>query len=562
MTYFFFTFLEEFSLLLYILVGIVVASFTKAGNYNHQKKIFYLLMRGALVVVVFLTYGIFTQLMTFPQHVLYPLPDSLGLTEYYNLSLGDSFGNVFFRKDYLVLFYNLILVLLTGFYLLLILEITRTTFLDYKYFLEIPIIIMTILFSLKVFLMSYDFMLIVLSLELTAFCTLILISVQTGTSTTIFPFEAAIKYFIFNAVSISLLLFAICGYYSLFKTLNLLNIGNAFLFDPAFCYENIETILFFHCFFFIAYLMKLGAAPFHQWVPDVYEGVELSVTAFLVIIVGPVLNFKLFVFLKTLLPVFELNSLIFGGLICCGLLSIIIGSLNAFVQPRIKRFLAYTGITHLGYILVSFGTGTYLGFFASFFYLIFYILTNCIFFSMLLLAKRSSGLTLIYVSQLKSIFNENFLMLIFFLIPIFSFAGFPPFAGFFSKFFVLFALIDLKKIYLTIIILFYVLITAYLYLRFIKIMIFEKKSFTIYLPLKSNQTNFEVESSFSYRSSSDLSYYLIESDYQNAPPTFRNNNSLLFLIFIFNAVLLLIIFFLPIMSLLLQIPLLTLFLFF
>lgn len=543
-----FTFTEEFLILCYILSGILWCSFTKTSNLLRQKAVYFLVLRGTLFFLFSLMVFNIWQISQV-QNQFYPYLDFLSLTEYYNVTLSDPYGQCFLRKDSLVNFYNIILNSLVFFYLLLLYDYTKTTNSTQKYYLEIPVLLITVLFGLKIFLMAYDFILMVLALELTAFCSVILIALQFSlnrTVLTIFPFEAAIKYFVFNAVSIGLFLFAVSGYYSLFKTLNLLTITNSFLFEPAFCYENLETLVFFHFFFFVGYLMKLGAAPFHQWVPDVYEGAELMITAFLVLIVGPILNFKLFIFIKTLLPVFEMNSVIFGGFFICGFISLIFGSFNAFTQFRIKRFLAYTGITHLGYMLLSFGTGTFIGFFASFFYLMFYIITNCLFFSSLIIAKKFSKFSVTFFNQLKILVNGNFFLLFFFLIAILSFAGFPPFAGFFSKFFVLFSVIDLNKISLTLFILLYIIVSAYLYLRFIKVILFENTNYNLYLPLK--------------RTTQD--YYLIQQDYRALQPLFQTQQSLLFLLFLFTCLISLVIVFLPTFCLLFQKPLITLFLFF
>jgi len=156
--------------------------------------------------------------------------------------------------------------------------------------------------------------------------------------------------------------------------------------------------------------MKLGSAPLHNWVPDVYEGAEFLFTAFLILVISPALNFKFFVFIKLLLPIFEIYHLIFMFFLVCGFLSIILGVTNAVVQTRLKRFLAYASINHLGFILLSLGTPSYIGFFASLFYLFTYILTNLTFFGLILIIQQFNFVTFIYLNQLKSLLNYNYLI--------------------------------------------------------------------------------------------------------------------------------------------------------
>jgi len=562
MLLFIFNFAEELILSITIMLGLLICSFTKKqqkfiGDVYYQKKLFFILCH-TIFFILGITFSITLYSFNQVNDQIFPFIDSLTTLEFYNAALIDSYGNCFFRKDFLVLFFNLILNFLVFFYLILFYEYCKNTTIVLKYFFVIPILIITVFLGFKIFLVAYDLLLIVLALELTAFCSVILISLQiTTSSNNIFPLEAAIKYFIFNALAISLLLFAISGYYSFFKTLNLLDYTSYILFAPELCFDHLETLLVLNLFFFSAYLLKLGAAPFHQWVPDVYEGSELVITAFLVLIVGPALNFKFFVFIKILLPVFEQNSLIFSFFIFSGIVSIILGTFNAFNQFKIKRFLAYTGITHLGYMLLSFGTATFLGIFASFFYLMFYILTNLAFFTIILLTQRISGIKLLFMNHFKLLLNDNILVFLLFLIPIFSFAGIPPFAGFFSKFFMFLALIEINKNFLAITLIFYVLISAYLYLRFIKISIFEEQRLKVFLPLQQM-----VYTNFSSPQNSTITYYKFENRLKNQSWFFTYQNFILFILFLINCLLLFFIFFLPVICLSFLKPLLTLFLFF
>jgi len=562
MLYFLFNFFEELILTLFILVGIAVSSFFKRQTHYltdlfYQKKVFYLFFRCTyllLLVCLLSNLWIISNFFYLEASVV----DSLSLNTFYYQGNNQPFGTTFFRKDLFTVFLNLLLTVITLFFCFLFYETHKVTQgRGQTYYLEVPVILLTIFLALKLFLYAYDLMLIVITLELTAFSTIILLSLPVTTKANIFPFEAAIKYFVFNAIAISLFLFAIGGYYAIYKSINLLDFPLFQLFEPGFCYEQLETVALLQFIFFSAYLLKLGAAPFHQWVPDVYEGAELTMTALLVVLVGPVLNLKAFVFIKLLLPVFDHHYLLFNLFLFCGIVSVIIGSVNAFTQTRIKRFLAYTGISHLGYILISFGTATYLGFFASFFYLFFYITMNIVFFSLLLITRKTTGMTLIFLNHLKILLNDHFLLFVFFVIPLLSFAGFPPFAGFFSKFFLLVAFVDQQNVGFLILLVFYIVLSAYLYLRFIKVAIFEKLQYQVFIPLRTFSGSMINQNTDTYQR--------LQTTLQPQKNLGRNlsvHNHFLFLVFILNSSLFLVLGFLPTICLVFQQPLLSLFLFY
>jgi NADH-quinone oxidoreductase subunit N len=183
------------------------------------------------------------------------------------------------------------------------------------------------------------------------------------------------------------------------------------------------------------------------------------------------------------LPFQESNYILNSVFLVVGLLSIVVGTFNAFLQQRLKRFLAFSGIIHLGYILLGFGTGTYFGLFGSFFYLLVYLFTNLLFWGYLLTSKTFQPSTnLLYLSGLKNILRKNYFIFFLGAVPLLSYGGFPPFAGFFSKFFVLFALSQTTNVVLVISLVSLIVINGYLYLRFLKIALFETSQQVLTLP--------------------------------------------------------------------------------
>lgn len=389
-------------------------------------------------------------------------------------------GNFFFRHDVLSSTINLFLTGLTLHYLYLTAFVFSRTTKTITYCSEIPFLIMCTLLSLRLFIAANDLILIIILLEIAAFCSVIYIGIQSVSSTEYsISIEATIKYFIINAFSVSLLLLAICGYFYLTTSTNLVDIITFFYKNPYMCIFFTEQLILLQLIFFFAYLIKLGAAPVHQWVPDVYEGAETIVTTFLVLIISPALMFKLIMFLKVLTTIPASILLLKYLFLITGILSIVFGTFGAFYQTRIKRFIAYSGLTHLGFLLLGCCFNTTLGYFAFFFYLIIYIMTNVCFFTFLLICQQQSNIQvrLIYFNQLKVFIQSSFFFFVCLVICLFSFAGIPPFAGFFAKFFVLGVLLQQKNILVVLFLIGNILIGTFMYLRFLKISLFEPNRF-------------------------------------------------------------------------------------
>lgn len=432
---------------------------------TRRKKYFFLLLRFAQILIVLsLAIDVF---------ITYP---SAGTSEsLFNIVLLHA-GNFFFRHDFLVWFVNFFLTALTLFYLYLVAFVFSRTNTNISYITELPFLIICTLLALRLFIATNDLTLMVILLEITAFCSVIYIGVQSLSAPTFsLPIEAAIKYFIINAIAVALLLFAISLYFYLTGSNNLIDVSTFFYRYPHTSIFFMEQIILTQFLFFFAYLIKLGASPMHQWVPDVYEGAETLVTTFLVLLISPALVFKFLMLFKIFLTIPTTSILVTKLMLVCGCLSIIFGTFGAFYQTRIKRFIAYAGLTHLGFMLLGLGFNTFLSYYAFLFYLLIYVLTNLCFFSFLLLCQyyADSLLRLVFINQLKFQIQNSFFLFLCLLICLFSFAGIPPFAGFFAKFFVLALLIQQKQYFMFFFLIVAILIGTFMYLRFLKISLFE-----------------------------------------------------------------------------------------
>lgn len=244
--------------------------------------------------------------------------------------------------------------------------------------------------------------------------------------------SAAIKYFTFGTLGSVLMLWGAVNIYEITKSLkssiileyiNTLNLSMYLNSNELF----LNKINWSFVLIILGFLIKLGAAPVHQWIPDVYAGVPMQVTAFYSIIVKFILFVLFFEWVYSFNTVKEIEYAAF--------LSIIIGCFGTIRQTEVKRFLAYSSITHTGYLLLGDLTSSYI-------YLLSYILVSLILFSVLLNTKIN-GKEIIYLSDLKFV-GQSYSQWdrVILVIVLSSMAGLPPFAGFYGKMFVWVSLIE------------------------------------------------------------------------------------------------------------------------
>ena len=247
----------------------------------------------------------------------------------------------------------------------------------------------------------------------------------------------------------------------------------------------------------IGFLFKVSAAPFHFWSPDVYDAIPTIVTTFVAIIA----KISIFIFLLELVH-YTSNSLFTSelswtsSLLVSSLFSLIIGTIVGLTQFRIKRLLAYSTISHVGFILLALSINSIESIQAFIFYLMQYSLSNLNAFILLV----SIGFSLYYyvnenkqyeilsdknnspiqlISQIKGFFYINPVLSLSFAITIFSFVGIPPLIGFFAKQMVLSAALDSGYVFLTLIAILTSVISAVYYLNIIKQIFFDKPEHSI-----------------------------------------------------------------------------------
>lgn len=279
--------------------------------------------------------------------------------------------------------------------------------------------------------------------------------------------EAAMKYFVLGALASGMLLYGMSMIYGMTGSLNLAEIHTALTSAP-----NIHAVLILGLVFIVSGLaFKLGAVPFQMWVPDVYEGSPTAIT----MLISSIPKLAAFAFVIRFL-VQGLQSMAVDWqqmLMVMAVLSIIIGNITAIAQTNIKRMLAYSTISHVGFILLGLMSVSMNGFISAMFYMASYVLMTLAGFGMILLLSRQ-GFEAEQLDDLKGLNQRSpwhaFLMLI----VMFSMAGIPPTLGFYAKFTVLQAAVQAGFVWIVVFAVLMAVVGAFYYLRVIKLMYFDE----------------------------------------------------------------------------------------
>ena len=290
--------------------------------------------------------------------------------------------------------------------------------------------------------------------------------------------EAAIKYFVLGALSSGLLLYGMARIYGATGTLDLAAIRMMVPMTP-----HHGLLVFGLVFLIVGIAFKFGAAPFHMWLPDVYDGSPTAVTAFIgsapkLAAVGMALRL-----LDMGLP--ELVRDWQPMLAVLAVLSLAIGSLLAIVQTSLKRMLAYSTIAHMGYLFLGLSAGTAFGNAAAVFYAIAYALMATAAFGIILALSRA-GFEADQIDDLKGLNQRSPWFAALMAITMFSLAGVPPLFGFFAKLLVLQAAINAGMLWLALVGAVFAIIGLYYYLRVVKVMYFDKPAADSILAISTN----------------------------------------------------------------------------
>ncbi len=280
--------------------------------------------------------------------------------------------------------------------------------------------------------------------------------------------EAAMKYFVLGALSSGMLLYGMSMIYGATGSLEITRVAETVAEGAA-----TDFVLIFGLVFVVAGIgFKLGAVPFHMWIPDVYHGAPTPVT----LIVSSAPKFAAFAFIMRLLAqalgaeqlVAEWQQM----LAVMAAASLVIGNITAIAQTNLKRMLAYSTISHMGFVLLGILAGDIVGYSAGMFYIVVYVLMNVGTFGMILVLSRA-GFEADNIDDFKGLNQRSPWYAFMMLLLMFSMTGIPPTVGFYAKLAVLQAVLDAGYLWLAVLAVLMSLVGAFYYLRLVKVMYFD-----------------------------------------------------------------------------------------
>jgi len=328
---------------------------------------------------------------------------------------------------------------------------------------EYYILVLFSTLGMMVMVSAAHFLTIYLGLELMSLCLYAMVAMHRGSATAT---EAAMKYFILGALASGMLLYGMSIIYGVTGSLSLVEIAQTIQVGGL---DN--TVLSFGIVFLVIGIgFKLGAVPFHMWLPDVYHGSPTAVTLF--IATAP----KIAAFAMTIRLLVDglggAHQYWQGMMIMLAILSMIIGNVIAIAQTNLKRMLAYSTISHIGFILLGILSGTQAGYAASLFYALVYSLMSLAAFGMIILMSRQ-GFEADNIEDYKGLSRRSPWFALMMLVIMFSMAGIPPLVGFYAKLTVIKSIIDINLMSVAIVAVLMSVIGAFYYLRIIKVMYFD-----------------------------------------------------------------------------------------
>ncbi len=279
--------------------------------------------------------------------------------------------------------------------------------------------------------------------------------------------EAAMKYFVLGAIASGMLLYGISMIYGATGSIIFTDVAQSM----ATTGMNDMVLVFGLVFVVIGFSFKMGAVPFHMWVPDVYDGAPTSVTMF----IGSAPKLAAFALAMRML-VDGLGILQQDWqqmLVVMSVLSLTVGNVIAIAQTNIKRMLAYSTISHVGFILLGLLAGTQEGYVAAMFYTIVYAIMALGGFGIVIMLSRK-GFEADQLDDYKGLHERSPWYAAMMMLLMFSMAGVPPTVGFFAKLFVLDAVVSIDMVWIALYGVFMSIIGAFYYIRIVKIMYFDK----------------------------------------------------------------------------------------
>lgn len=335
---------------------------------------------------------------------------------------------------------------------------------------EYYILSLITLLGMYIMMSSQNFLLFFLGLETASLPMTVLVAFEKYRKNS---YEAATKYLFYAIFSSALMLLGLSYIYGA---------GGTLYYDMLCLTMQISPMMIVGLVLFIAGMgFKLSLVPFHLWTADVYQGAPTTVTAYLSVISKGAAAFALMVALVTVFyPLQEIWSWTLYAII---ILTITIGNLFAIRQQNIKRFLAFSSISQAGYIMLGIMSANAYGATSLLYYILIYVFSNIAAFTVAGVIERQSGK--LCIDDYNGLYKTNPKLSVVMMLAMFSLGGIPPFAGFFSKFFIFYAAVGEGYYVLVLIALLNTIISLYYYLLVVKAM-FLKDNDNPIAPIRSD----------------------------------------------------------------------------
>lgn len=318
--------------------------------------------------------------------------------------------------------------------------------------------------GMMVMISAYSFLTVYLGLELMSLSLYAMIALDRDD---VRAAEASMKYFVLGAIASGMLLYGMSMIYGATGTLDLTQVAAY----ATGAHDNTLVLVFGTVFLMVGLAFKIGAVPFHMWLPDVYQGAPAPVTT----LIGSAAKVAAFaLFIRLLAEGLDGVQGDWGQmLVALSVLSLLIGNLFAIAQTNIKRMLAYSTIAHVGFIFLGLIAGTAAGYAAATFYTIIYTLMAAGAFGMVVFLSRK-GAEAENLDDFAGLNERHPWFALLMLILMFSMAGVPPTAGFYAKLVVISAVLNAGYVWLAVFSVIMSVIGAFYYLRVIKLMYFDE----------------------------------------------------------------------------------------
>ncbi|WP_108659703.1 NADH-quinone oxidoreductase subunit NuoN [Acuticoccus kandeliae] len=329
---------------------------------------------------------------------------------------------------------------------------------------EYPVLILLSTIGMMLMISASDMIAVYLGLELQSLAIYVVVSINRDS---VRSTEAGLKYFVLGALSSGMLLYGISLIYGFTGGTSFETISGVIAADGAGL-----GILFGVVFVLAGIAFKVSAVPFHMWTPDVYEGAPSPVTAFLA--AAPKVA-AMALFVRLVMDAFAPAFIAWQQIVIfLSVMSMILGAFAAIGQTNIKRLMAYSSIGHIGYALVGLAAGTEQGVIGVVLYMTIYVITTLGAFACIIAMRRADEGMVEEISDLSGLAKTHPWMAAAFTLLLFSLAGIPPLVGFFGKFYVFLAAVEADLIPLAIIGVLSSAVSAFYYLRIIKVMVFDE----------------------------------------------------------------------------------------